>query len=346
MAHDGERSSARPDEDTPGSGAGTPPEAPAGSPAGGGGRRRSRRAVLGLAAAAAGAAGLAGAVAVPPYLTSPPTQPAAAATPRGRFAGKVVLITGATSGIGEAAAKAFAAEGAKVSFCGRRVEEGRRVENEIRAAGGTATYLRADVRDPAQLKRFVDDTVARFGALDVAFNNAGISRTAVLHEMPLEMWEDVQNTNARGVYLAIQYEVPHMLKAGRGVIICTASESRRPQGVAYTASKQAVKGIVDAAAMDYGPKGIRINAIAPGTTDTALVRPQGIPDPMWEGFKRAWGPLNVSALQRMATPEEIARAVVSMATDEFGYMAGSTVLVGGGPLGGGAMRMPPGFPSR
>ncbi|WP_214411152.1 SDR family NAD(P)-dependent oxidoreductase [Sphaerisporangium fuscum] len=324
------------------SGAGT-----AGGRTGGDGApRRGRRAFMGLAAAAAGAAGLAGAVTVPPFLTSPPTSPPPAAPPRGRFAGKVVLITGATSGIGEATAKAFAAEGAKVAFCGRRVPNGQRVEREIRAAGGTARYTRADVRDAEQVRRFVDETVATFGGLDVAFNNAGILRSAPLHELPPETWTDVLDTNARGVLLSIRYEVPHMLKAGRGVIICTTSESRRPGGVAYTASKQAIKGIVEVAAMDYGPKGIRVNAIAPGTTDTPLVRPAGLPDALWTAFKRAWGPLNVSALQRMATPEEIARAVVSLATDEFAYMAGSTVLVNGGPRDGGPMRMPPGFPSR
>ncbi|GAA0989617.1 hypothetical protein GCM10009555_073860 [Acrocarpospora macrocephala] len=336
IAEDKEPTPGRPDE-----GQSLDPEAPKQDPP----RRPGRRVVLGLAAAAAGAAGLAGAVVVPPWFASPPTSPAPAAAPRGRFTGKVVLITGATSGIGEAAAKAFAAEGAKVSFCGRRVEYGERVAREIRAAGGTVRYVRADVREPDQLQRFVDGTVTAFGGLDVAFNNAGITRTGPLHELSLDTWNDVQNTNARGVFLAIKYEAPHMLRAGHGVIICTASESRRPGGTAYTASKQAIKGIVDAAAMDYGPKGIRVNAIAPGTTDTALARPPGIPDTVWEGFKRAWGPLNVSALQRMATPEEIARAVVSLATDEFGYMAGSTVLVGGGPLGGGAMRMPTGIPT-
>ncbi|TKK90486.1 SDR family oxidoreductase [Herbidospora galbida] len=300
--------------------------------------RPARRAVLGLAAATAGAAALAGAVVVPPFLHDPPTSPAAAAPPTGRFAGKVVLITGGTSGIGEAAVRAFAAEGARVGFCGRREAEGARV-----AAETGARYVRADVRDPVQLQGFVDDTVKAFGRLDVAFNNAGITKTGPLHELSVADWDDVQNTNARGVFLAIKYEVPHLLADG-GVIICTTSESRRPGGAAYTASKQAMKGIVETAAMDYGPRGIRINAIAPGTTDTALVRP-GLPGPIWAGFKKAWGPLNVPALQRMATPEEIARAVVALATDEFGYMAGSTVLVGGGPFGGGPMRMPAGFPS-
>lgn len=308
--------------------------------------KRSRRSFFGIAGAGAavGAASAAGVGILPPYLASASTEPPAPGTPTGRFRGKVVLVTGATSGIGRATAKLFAAEGAKVAFCGRRVELGQQVEAEIRQAGGDATYLRADVRVPEQVQGFVDEAVRRYGRLDVAFNNAGITKSAPLHEMSLADYEDVVNTNSRGVFLSIKYEVPHLLATGGGVIICTASGSTRPGGVAYTASKRAIDGIAQAASLDYGTKGIRVNTILPGTTDTAFVRPKGLPDLVWAAFKRAWGPLNVSALERMATPEEVARAVVSLATSEFSYMTGSAVELGGGPSRGGKMHMPPGFP--
>jgi NAD(P)-dependent dehydrogenase (short-subunit alcohol dehydrogenase family) len=303
--------------------------------------RPSRRALLG--AMAVGAGGLVGGLG---HGTAASAETASSGAPaRERFRGKVVLITGATSGIGEATAKAFAREGAKVSFCGRRTELGSKVEQEIRAAGGKATYLRADVRVPEQLKKFVDDTVGTYGRLDIAVNNAGISRSAPVHELSIDTWEDVYRTNARGVFLSIKYEVPHMLKTGGGAIICISSSSVRPGGTAYTASKHAISGIIKTAALDYGTKGIRVNAILPGTTDTALVRPAGIPDADWEQFKKAWGPLNVPGLERMATPEEIAHSVLALARDDdFSFMNGSTVHVIGGPEGGGRMHMPPGFP--
>lgn len=292
----------------------------------------SRRAVLG-GAAAAGLAAIAA-----------PAVAGAEQKARGRFAGKVVAITGATSGIGRETALAFAAEGARVGFCGRREELGRQVEREIRRAGGDATYIPADVRVPAQVKAFVDGVARKYGGLDVAFNNAGIHLGKPLHETTVEEWDDVHLTNARGVFLAIKYEVPHMREGG--VIVCTASSQgghTRPGHAAYTASKRAVQGIVRAAALDYGTKGIRVLAVDPGTTDTRLVRPDGIPDELWAQFKQAWGPLNVYGLPRMAEAREIASAVVSLATPAFSYLTGTEVLVDGAMSTGRPMTMPPGF---
>ncbi|MGV9367283.1 SDR family NAD(P)-dependent oxidoreductase [Amycolatopsis sp. NPDC003731] len=292
------------------------------------GKTVTRRAVLGGGAASA-AAVLAGA-----------SSASASAPVQGRFDGKVVLITGATSGIGREAALAFAAQGARVGFCGRRAELGREVERELRGRG---CYVRADVREPAQVESFVDTVVRRWGRLDVAFNNAGITLAKPLHEIGVDEWEDVQRTNARGVFLAIKHEVPHLLENG-GVIICTASSQAghtRPGHAAYTASKRAVQGIVKAAALDYGAQGIRVLSIDPGTTDTAFVRPPGIPDDQWAQFKRAWGPLNVHGLPRMAEPKEIAAAVVALASPGFSYLTGTSVLVDGGLGTGRPMIMPP-----
>ncbi|MFI9204338.1 SDR family NAD(P)-dependent oxidoreductase [Streptomyces sp. NPDC053048] len=301
----------------------------------------SRRSLIG--GSSLGAAGLAAA-----SVLGTPTAAAARDGQGGRggrrFEDRAVLITGGTSGIGRATALAFAAEGARVGFCGRREELGRRVEREIRDAGGEATYIRADVRDPRQVQRFVDRVAAAYGGVDIAFNNAGIGGGKLPHEMTVEEWDDIQLTNARGVFLAIKYEVPYMLKAKGGVIICTSSsaaEQARPNGAAYTASKRAVQGIVKAAALAYGTQGIRINAILPGTTDTPFIRPAGLSDAAWEQFKKAFGPLNIDGLERVAEPQEIARAVLALASGDFPYMTGASVAVDGGATAGRKMVQPP-----
>ncbi len=296
----------------------------------------ARRAVLG---GAVGAAALAA--------TGMTTAAAAERGSRGRFDGKVVAITGATSGIGRETALLFAAAGAKVGFCGRREEQGRQVEREIRRAGGDAVYIRADLRIPEQAQAFVDGVARRYGRLDIAFNNAGIHLGKPLHETTVEEWDDVHLTNVRGVFLAMKYEIPHLVRAGGGVIICTASsqaEHTRPGHSAYSASKRAVQGIVRAAALDYGAQGIRVLSVDPGTTDTRLVRPPGIPDDLWARFKVAWGPLNVHGLPRMAEAKEMATAVVALAATDFSYLSGTSVLIDGAMSAGRPMAMPPGFP--
>jgi NAD(P)-dependent dehydrogenase (short-subunit alcohol dehydrogenase family) len=297
----------------------------------------NRRTILG--GAAAGVAGLTA-------LTASPAAPAQPEETK-RYNGKVVLITGATFGIGRAAALAFAAEGAKVGFCGRTESAGREVEREIRRSGGQATYIRVDVRVPDQVRSFVDQVANRYGRLDVAINNAGIHLGKPLHETTVEEWDNVHLTNARGVFLAIKYEVPHLIHAGGGVIICTASaqaEHTRPGHSAYTASKRAVQGLVRAAALDYGGNGVRVLSIDPGTTDTRLVRPPGIADDVWANFKKAWGPLNVHGLRRMAEPQEMAAAMLALADPAFSYLTGESILVDGAMSTGRPMTMPPGFP--
>jgi hypothetical protein len=253
-----------------------------------------------------------------------------------RFETKVVLITGATSGIGRAAAEQFASEGGKVDFCGRRENLGHEVEAGIRSRGGEATYIHADVRDESQVKAFVDQTVHKYGRLDVAFNNAGITLERPLHEYSSAEWDDIQNTNLRGVFLAMKYEIPYMLENGRGNIVVTSSSNAiatTDKRAAYTASKRGLVGLIQSAALDYVDKGIRINALIPGTTDTALVRRvahmENVPDAVWEAATSLWGKSHVP-MKRMATPEEIAAFALALASDDFPYMTGAQMVIDGG----------------
>ena len=288
----------------------------------------TRRSVLSWTAAAA-AASLAS-------CARSATHGAAAMPLRRRFESRVVLITGATSGIGRAAAIAFAAEGAKVGFCGRRENLGHQVEALIRSQGGEATYIRADVRDESSVKGFVDQVAQKYGRLDVAFNNAGITLEKPLHEYSSEEWDNVQNTNLRGVFLAMKYEIPHMLANGGGNIVVTSSSNAiatTEKRSSYTASKRGLVGLVQSAALDYVEKGIRINALIPGTTDTDLVRKvahmESVPDAVWEVAAKTFAKSHVP-MGRMATPEEVAAFALALASDDFPYMTGAQMVIDGG----------------
>jgi NAD(P)-dependent dehydrogenase (short-subunit alcohol dehydrogenase family) len=296
----------------------------------------SRRKVLGSAAvgATAGLAlGLSAGVALGQSAVPPPLPRIAGK----RFAGKVVAITGATSGIGRAAAIAFAREGAMVGFCGRRETLGREVEDEIKESGGEALYVRADVLSDEDVRNFIDKVVARYGRLNVAFNNAGITIEKPLHELGTTEWDLVINTNLRGVFLAMKYEIPHLIAAGGGSIVVTASSNAiatTARRAAYTASKRALVGLVQAAALDYADKGIRVNAIIPGTTDTPLVRRaagmESVPDAVWEVAAAQWAKSHVPGLGRLAKPEEIAAFALTIASDDHAFMTGAAPVIDGG----------------
>ena len=194
------------------------------------------------------AAGLLGGIAMGRAGRAPAPTIVEAAT---RFAAKVVLITSATSGIGRAAAIAFARQGASVAFCGRREALGAEVEGQIKESGGRALYVKADVRDEAQVRAFVAKTVETFGGLDIALNNAGITIEKSLHEFSAAEWNDVIDTNLRGVFFAMKYEIPEMLRRGGGTILVTSSSNEHrtsPRRSVYTATKSALIGLVRSAA--------------------------------------------------------------------------------------------------
>lgn len=262
------------------------------------------------------------------------TTGTAAAARRGRFDGKVVLITGATSGIGEATARAFAAEGAKVYFCGRREQLGNQVAASIRGTGGEATYRRADVRHENEVRDLVDACVRKYGRLDIAVNNAGIEspRAVRLHEQTLADLETVWRTNVGGVFLGMKYEIPRMLAQGGGVIVNTASMSAEIGFLTiapYNASKHAVASLTKVAGLEYAADNVRVNAFAPGAVDTPMLRRAA------EAFDMTYEQIAQDyPIKRIVAAEEMATIVMFLASADSSAVVGHDLDATGGYLAG------------
>lgn len=245
------------------------------------------------------------------------------------FEGRVALVTGGGSGIGAAAARIFAREGARVAVAGRTLAACEAVVAEIIAMGGEAIALRADVTSEAEVADMVADTVSAFGRLDAAFNNAGyLGEKASVTECSTEDWDRSFDVNVRGVWLCMKHEIPQMISQGGGAIVNTASglaEFASPRMAAYVAAKHAVNGLTRSAALDFGPSNIRVNAILPGATRSPMLPGHD------DAADTALADLAAKVpLRRLGTPEDQAEVAVWLCSERAAYVTGVPLMVDGG----------------
>ncbi|WP_027108217.1 SDR family NAD(P)-dependent oxidoreductase [Lacticigenium naphthae] len=239
-----------------------------------------------------------------------------------KLEGKVALLFGGTSGIGEATAKAFAQEGAKVMISGRDDQDGKRIVNEIKQKKGTAMFVQADVTKSEEIDKAVEKTLSEYGTVDVLYNGAGIhdSYANALETTETE-YEKLMAVNVKGPFLATKAVLDHFLKKGKGTIINVGSQATfvaGPGGSAYVTSKHALDGFTKQLAYDFGQKGIKANLIAPGFVET----------PMTEGINEER--LDDIPAKRAGKPEEVAALAVFLASDESDYIQGTSVKIDGG----------------
>jgi NAD(P)-dependent dehydrogenase (short-subunit alcohol dehydrogenase family) len=248
------------------------------------------------------------------------------------YAGKVVLITGAATGMGETSAIEFAKAGAKVVVADWNEEAGLATVDAILAAGGEAQFVRVDVSNGQSVKAMVDQTLAWYGRLDCAFNNAGImEENAKLADLDETMFDRIVAVNMKGVFLCMKYELPVMVAQGKGVIVNTSSVCAArilPNCAAYTASKFGVVGLTRSAAVEYGASGVRINAILPGAIATPMAKAAIAADP--ERLERI---KHTRPLGKVAEPLVIAKAAMWLCSDDAEHITGHALPVDGGYVG-------------
>jgi NAD(P)-dependent dehydrogenase (short-subunit alcohol dehydrogenase family) len=243
----------------------------------------------------------------------------------GRLEGKIAIITGATSGMGEAAAHRFVEEGAKVVFNGIGADKGLEVEKALIEKGGQAKYVEADLRDLSAIDNLVNTTLDTFGTIDVIFGNAGVTRFYDFHNIDMvEDYDFIMDIMLKANYYLTRQVLPVMMekKSGSCVYTCSvASEHGIPRNAAYSSAKAGLKNMIRSLAMEYGKYNIRFNGIMPGSTLTAMVKPDG---------NTARQFLPTIPLGRMAEPWEQANAAVFFASDECPFCTGATLTVDGG----------------
>ncbi|ULT55168.1 SDR family oxidoreductase [Neobacillus drentensis] len=244
--------------------------------------------------------------------------------------GRTAIVTGGGSGIGRAAALRFAKEGANVVVADIDSPNGEETVNYIHQLDGSAIFLKTDVADPVQIMQLVKAATSTYGGLHIMFNNAGVGNSEVRSvDLSVEEWDRVVDINLKGVFLGIKYAVPALIKSGGGSIINTSSLlglKGQKFVSAYNASKAGVVVLTQNAALEYGKYNIRVNAIAPGVIDTKIID-------NWKQNERKWPIISrANALGRIGTPEEVANAVLFLASDEASFITGTTLSVDGGGL--------------
>ncbi|MFT9266469.1 SDR family NAD(P)-dependent oxidoreductase [Oenococcus sp.] len=237
---------------------------------------------------------------------------------------KVAIVTGGTSGIGEASAILFAAEGAKVVVAGRNQENGRAVVQHIKDQGGEAVFVQADMLNTDDIDKLLNTTIEAYGKIDILFNNAGISVAKPLEEMTYEEFDNVMDTNLKAPFQMCKQAMPYLMKT-KGTILNTSSIaglSTNSNSYAYSASKSALISLTKVLARDYAAKGVRVNAICPGITETPILNTVN-------GEQMSYLEA-IIPMQRVGQPIEIAKPALFLVSDDASYITGSTLVVDGG----------------
>ena len=251
----------------------------------------------------------------------------------GRLENKVAWISGATSGIGEATARLFAREGAKVALAGRRLALSRRIAAELTAAGGEAFPVACDVSSERQVRNSIHQTVERFGSLDILVNNAGMVHVKLLHEYSEREWDRVMAVDVKSMFFALKHALPHLRRGGRGYIINVGSISSfvgQALTPVYTTTKHAIVGLTKSIALDYAADGIRCNCVCPGITDTPMLRQHLNVQPDPEGalatrLRRV--PMGVPL-----TPHDVAKTILFLSCEDSSGITGTALVIDAGYL--------------